>query len=96
MLTDAERQEMEELKDKCIDKRNGQPRKSAETSDLERLKELCERDTEPKAPPKKPLSAQEKDELADLERRARQGRTGLNPSPHEMLRLSELRARNKK
>jgi len=50
--------------------------------------------TEPEAEPEPPLTDGEKEELASLEGRARQGRQILMPSPTEMRRLGELRKRN--
>ncbi len=87
-MTDEERTELKELKAKCL-KVNGEPRKDAETEDLERLKELCELEAE-----LEPLNADELDELENLEARANTGRQMSMPSPIEMRRLGELRKRN--
>lgn len=88
-MTDDERIELEELKAKCL-KLDGEPRKDAETEDLERLKELCELE-----PELAPLDADELDELENLEARANTGRQMSMPSPIEMRRLGELRKRQK-
>lgn len=40
-----------------------------------------------------PLTDGEKEELGDLERRAKEGRQDLQPSAAEMLRLGKLRER---
>ncbi len=87
-MINEERTELKELKAKCL-KVNGDPRKDAETEDLERLKELCELEAE-----LKPLDADEQDELEKLEARANTGRQMSMPSPVEMRRLGELRKRN--
>jgi len=86
-MTDEETRELDDLKARCL-KKNGEPRKDAETADLERLKELCEKEgmTEP-------LSPDEKEELDALEKRARSGRRVHQPSPVEMVRLGKLRKR---
>ena len=94
--------ELTELRAKCL-KSNGEPRKNASIEDLERLKELLMQQeakaeatpgTEPEAKLEPPLTDGEKEELASLEGRARQGRQILMPSPTEMRRLGELRKRN--
>lgn len=87
-MNDEERTELEELKAKCL-KIDGEPRKDADTDDLERLKELCELEAE-----LKPLNDDELDELGKLEARANTGRQMSMPSAVEMGRLGELRKRN--
>jgi len=106
-MTDEEKQELETLKDKCIDKRSGKPKKSADTKDLERLQALLkmqesEQDTKESPPAEKkkeeklqPLSDDEKAELENLESRAANGRHLTMPSAVEMHRLGELRKRAK-
>ena len=42
-----------------------------------------------------PLSEAEREDLADLERRANMGRQDFQPAPAEMLRLGKLRERAK-
>ena len=84
-MTDEEKTELAELKEKCL-RKDGIPRKDAETADLERLKVLCEME-----PP--PLSPDEEVELETLEERAKQGRQILQPGPVEMRRLGDLRKR---
>ena len=85
-MTDEEKDELEVLEAKCL-KKDGEPRKDADTEDLERLKELCELDV-------LPLDEDEKVELARLEAKANKGRALDQPTPGEMLTLSELRKRN--
>ena len=53
---------------------------------------------EPAAPEKpklEPLTAEEREQLEDLERRAKNGRQILQPTPAEMVTLGNLRARAK-
>jgi len=109
-MTDKEKQELGALKDKCIDKRSGKPKKTANTKDLERLQALLkmqeseqntkESPPDPPAEKKKeeklqPLSDDEKAELENLESRAAKGRHLTMPSAVEMHRLGELRKRAK-
>lgn len=49
----------------------------------------------PSEPKLEPLTPEEEAELAELEKRARNGRSQLQPSAPEMLRLGKLRARAK-
>lgn len=103
-MTNEERQELEALKEKCIDKRSGHLKKSAETADLERLQILLKLEEAP-APASgeaagakeelKPLTPDEVVEMQALEARARQGRQNLHPTPHEMRQLGKLRERAK-
>ena len=98
-MTEAEKKELAELTKKCIDKRSDRPKKLAETADLERLQvlQLAEQkerqEKEKKEKELKPLTFDEREEMDDLERRARSGRQIFHPSPHEMRRLKDLRER---
>jgi len=47
------------------------------------------------APKLEPLTAEEREQLADLETRARKGRQILQPTPADMVTLGKLRARSK-
>ena len=49
----------------------------------------------PEKPKLAPLTKDEQAEMADLEKRARNGRSQLQPTPHEMMRLGKLRERAK-
>ena len=93
-MTNDERKELEELKAKCIDKRNGEFKKTAETADLERLKALMEKEKEC-APEYPPLTVAERSELKGLEKKAREGRQIRQPEPVQMRRLGVLRKRAK-
>lgn len=96
-MNDEERKELEELQSRCIDKRTNKPKKSAEMADLERMSDLLAMDDAVEIRPEKlePLTPDEEERLAVLNRRANEGRSQLQPTPPEMLELSRLRARKK-
>lgn len=83
-MTDEEKTEQAQLQAKCL-KLDGEPRKNAETYDLERLKELTEKQIV-----EAPLSQDEEVEMAKLEAMANSGRSVM---PCFMNRLSKLRKR---
>jgi hypothetical protein len=94
-MEESKLKKLESLKAKCL-KKDGTPRKDADTADLELLNELlqeleAENPVEEDAPELVPLTDEEEIELAELEARAKTGRD--HPSPTEMVRLAGLRKR---
>lgn len=83
-MTEEEKDELSELKVKCL-KMNGDPRKNAETEDLERLKSLCEQEAA-----EAPLTEDEQVLLGKLEVQANSGRQVM---PNDMHKLGALRRR---
>lgn len=96
-MDDAERKELEELKTKCL-KKDGTPRKDADTGELQRLMQLTEQaeaelDSEQESAT--PLTAEEQATMERLEDqiKASKGRQIGFPTAYEMALLGRLRRR---